>query len=564
MPLHISPLANLFDGLCFAMSQVVSLSHTFVQLTYLWHILCSYTTRPWRILSFSSARTRPLLCSDRVSISCLALGGILFSAHLVQVLLGSRQTIYHGMADGAIKPKSSGSSQSKGNPGVAPSDLTTFATPDPPLVPSGFFGDRSCTVLPVTDLGLLAQGVWSTLELLDSGTTSHLVRTEDFFWSHISSAARSVKTADHGDLVRASDDCLVHLSTGNQFIDIQLCYCLHAPDACVNPFSVGRVVANGVCCSSGDGCVTVSRGGKALGGEKMIGPVGVLDIDYFRPPTRSTITRSPSLTAHSNISDVCSSNVTRCSSTLIQDRPLPLSSGRRSHLVGGNGACAPEGFVSPHSFPWPVPTSASGPFPVITPLGDDFTNSIVIRSLCVDMWRLMRFRCDGGDNRDLPGLPGADHQTFVIVATSSPGYSASPFDARCVLLCVDMLGVKTGYVLLCAGVLGVKGFRCDGGGMLSSALSSAHKESIDKLATRILQGRILAIPTAAQLLLTRRGETALNAAHLFNITTPRSLVTSSLTRLIIITIRAASTKHPRAFGLWPGSRFSWTGEIGWA
>jgi hypothetical protein len=132
---------------------------------------------------------------------------------------------------------------------------------------STYIGDLSCTTMETPSIddftGLLsASGGFASI--LDSGTSSHLLKDRDVFWTYEVAQARPMKTANHGVLLtKASGDCLVHLSMGGVSTVIKLRDCLHAPSACINLLSVGRMTASGskVCCIMDDGKFSLMKKG---------------------------------------------------------------------------------------------------------------------------------------------------------------------------------------------------------------------------------------------------------------------------------------------------------------
>ena len=60
--------------------------------------------------------------------------------------------------------------------------------------------------------------------------------------------------------------------------------CLHAPEACANLISVGRMVRAGLSCNFEDDGVVVSRQGKCLARGSMVGQLFTLNIEFLRPP----------------------------------------------------------------------------------------------------------------------------------------------------------------------------------------------------------------------------------------------------------------------------------------
>ena len=106
-----------------------------------------------------------------------------------------------------------------------------------------FEGDLSCASIDNVpeELTELAVNSWSML--LDSGATSHLVKSQEYFWTYNEEAAWNVKTANLGILqTQASGTCIVVFSYNRIFTKVTLRDCLHAPHAFVNLLSVGQFV----------------------------------------------------------------------------------------------------------------------------------------------------------------------------------------------------------------------------------------------------------------------------------------------------------------------------------
>ena len=117
--------------------------------------------------------------------------------------------------------------------------------------PAAYLGDLSCTVIkdvcpPPKDLvssthqelAALAANITSTI--LDSGTSSHLLKDRHVFWSYEPTQAHDMTTANQGVLwTMASGDCYIRLTLGDLLTVVKLCDCLHAPQAAVNLLSVG-------------------------------------------------------------------------------------------------------------------------------------------------------------------------------------------------------------------------------------------------------------------------------------------------------------------------------------
>ena len=151
-------------------------------------------------------------------------------------------------------PKSKTKTKAKAELAVVATTTTTPA-PDSNPLSTAYLGDLSCAVIdgPSTEefSALLAAG-GNSANCLDSGTSSHLFKDQNIFWTYNITQAHTMRTANHGVLqMEASDDCLVHFTLKRVTTTIKLRECLHAPSACINLLSVGRMTAVG----SKVGCV---------------------------------------------------------------------------------------------------------------------------------------------------------------------------------------------------------------------------------------------------------------------------------------------------------------------
>ncbi|KIK32412.1 hypothetical protein CY34DRAFT_101548, partial [Suillus luteus UH-Slu-Lm8-n1] len=107
--------------------------------------------------------------------------------------------------------------------------------------------DPSCT--PSNEnVAYIASQSLSTI--LDSGTTSTLITSREYFWTYNPDAKVSMKTANHGTLTTSGrGDCVADLRVGNHVQRLRLGDCLHAPGALINLMSVGRMLNKGWECN---------------------------------------------------------------------------------------------------------------------------------------------------------------------------------------------------------------------------------------------------------------------------------------------------------------------------
>jgi len=131
--------------------------------------------------------------------------------------------------------------------------------------PDTYVGDLSCVMaeeLSMKDFTSLLSANSNPTCILDSGTSSYLLKDRDVFWTYEVTSARPMKAANHGILqTKASGNCLVRLTLRGVTTTVKLWDCLHAPDACVNHLSVGRMTAAGskIGCSMDNGKFAIVR-----------------------------------------------------------------------------------------------------------------------------------------------------------------------------------------------------------------------------------------------------------------------------------------------------------------
>jgi hypothetical protein len=200
-------------------------------------------------------------------------------------------------------PKQLKGGKGKGKPELAAiaSTSSTPPAPVPPALPASdaetYIGDLSCATLDRPSAqdfaGLLNN---SFASILDSGTSSHLLKDRDVFWTYEATQARSMRTANHGVLqTKASGDCLVRFTLKGVVTTVKLRDCLHAPSACINLLSVGRMTAAGskVACTMDDGKFVIARknpdGSRANIYEGVqSGNLYFVDLEFVYPPGRRT------------------------------------------------------------------------------------------------------------------------------------------------------------------------------------------------------------------------------------------------------------------------------------
>ena len=421
---------------------------------------------------------------------------------------------------------------------VPPPEVACVALPSVP--PSTFVGDLSCAIFPTAELGLMAQGNLSTL--MDSGSSSHLLRSRELFWSYDPSQARNVTTANLGTLsTQAAGDCLARVSYSGTTTVLKLRDCLHAPDACANLISVGRMVRAGLSCNFADNRVVVSRQGTPLAQGPMVGQLFALVIEFLPPPS-DAVPRAPSDVA-------CFAQVPvtldlwhhRLGHIGMQSTRELVKSVTGAQFLAGDSLSRCEPCILGKHSRHPNPPSSRprsttllelihcdvcGPFPVETPHGKKY---------------FVIFLDDCSSALNLQLLASKDQS----------------FEAWCLLQAKweRKLGVK------------VQRFRCDGGGELAGGsrrfAAQLEGQGIERDVTppyehwkngrvervmRTLQGRILSMLAAAQLPLTYWGEAALTAAYLFNLTVTSTLP-SGVTPFEMFHGRKPDVSHLRVWGV---------------
>ena len=100
--------------------------------------------------------------------------------------------------------------------------------------------ELSCASMEELSGGMAELVVNSLSTLLDSGATSHLVKSREYFWMYNEEEVRSVKTANLRILqTHASGTCVTHFTHNGVSTKVKLKDCLHAPNAYVSLLSVG-------------------------------------------------------------------------------------------------------------------------------------------------------------------------------------------------------------------------------------------------------------------------------------------------------------------------------------
>jgi hypothetical protein len=396
------------------------------------------------------------------------------------------------------------------------------------------------------ELTELAVNSWSTL--LDSGATSHLVKSREYFWTYNEEAARNVKTANLGILqTQASGTCVVVFSYNGISTKVTLRDCLHAPHAFVNLLSVGRFVTGEISCTFDKGRVVLSKMGKSFGHGPMVNKLFVLEVEFLKPPV--SLPSSPlSVERPLRSERVLFAKVPETLDLWHYRMGHPGEPATLAILKSTTGVSFSPGEPLTRCEPCifgkqarlPAPTSSTprtttllelihldicGPFPVTTPHGkayfvlflDDASSVVNLQNLALrsdvrDAWRILKAKWE----------------------------------------------LKTGKK--------IKRARFDGAGELGGCLEFLEELSLGGIKVevtapyehwkngrierymRTIQGKIHAMLVTAQLPMTYWGEAALTAAYLQNLTSTSTLP-SGVTPFEVFYGRKPDVSHLRVWGI---------------
>jgi len=406
---------------------------------------------------------------------------------------------------------------------AAIASTSTTLAPPPNSSPATYLGDLSCAMIEKPSAeGFAALLNGSFASILDSGTSSHLLKDRDVFWTYEATQARPMKTANQGILqTKASGDCLVRLTLRGVTTTVKLRDCLHAPSACVNLLSVGRMTAAGgkLGCSMDDGKFVIVR--KHSDGSRTNIYEGVqsnnlyfVDLEFVYPPEKRPIERPIESALFAKVVETMD---------LWHHRMGHIGeAATRSLLQSVKGVTFPPGdnlskcepcIIGKHARS-PHPSSSTpkstellelvfcdlcGPFPVLTPHG-----KLYLVAFLEDSANILKVHC----------LASKDQSAEAFHITKASWER------------------KTGKKII--------RFRVDGAGELGSHkfVKALEEMGIERDVVpryehwkngkmervfRTIQGRMLAMLTAAQLPLTYWGEAALTAGFLFNLTVSSTL-----------------------------------------
>lgn len=417
-------------------------------------------------------------------------------------------------------PKQPKDGKGKGKPELAAVAVatTSLTSPSPDL--ATYIGDLSCAMSEgpsAEEFAGLLNGSFASI--LDSGTSSHLLKDRSVFWTYKTTQARSMRTANHGILqTKASGDCLVRFTLKGVTTTVKLRDCLHAPSAYVNLLSVGRMTAVGskVACSMDDGKFAIAQrypdgSRKNIYEGEQSNNLFFVDLEFLyppcqQPPTESTnfvkVVETMDLWHHrmGHIGEEATKSLLR-SVKGVTFPPGDKLSKCEPCIIGKHARTPHPSSTSPKTTELLelVHCDLCGPFPVLTPHGKLY---------------LIAFLEDSGNVLKLHCLARKDQSADAFHVTRARWER------------------KTGKKLM--------RFRVDGAGELGSDefVKALEGMGIERDVTpryehwkngkmervfRTIQGRMLAMLTAAQLPLTYWGEAALTAGFLFNLSVSSSL-----------------------------------------
>ncbi|PPQ93931.1 hypothetical protein CVT25_010799 [Psilocybe cyanescens] len=147
----------------------------------------------------------------------------------------------------------------------------------------------SCVMIESVDnnsSALVLMSIPAHATLLNSGATSHLIKSCEMFHSYNEADARNVTTVNLGTLqTQGGGTCYVNVSYEGRTIRLKLNNCLHAPGVAVNLLSVGRLNSTGIGCNFilNEG-VHLSKNGITFTSGEMINCLFSLNTDFIPCP----------------------------------------------------------------------------------------------------------------------------------------------------------------------------------------------------------------------------------------------------------------------------------------
>lgn len=154
-----------------------------------------------------------------------------------------------------------------------------------------YFRNLSCAAVEELSEGetsekLTCLATTNSSTILDSGTTTHLIKDPSFFWTFTRDSTVSMKTANQGSLrTEGYGDCVAILKLGERRIRLRLQHCLYAPNAVVNLLSVGCMVERGweLRFKGNPNRCELLHENESLGSVSMRGQLCFLDVEFLRP-----------------------------------------------------------------------------------------------------------------------------------------------------------------------------------------------------------------------------------------------------------------------------------------
>jgi hypothetical protein len=428
---------------------------------------------------------------------------------------------------------------------VATTSTISAPAPNPSGPPPAYVGDLSCALIDgpsAEEMTALLAASGNATNCLDSGTSSHLFKDRNVFWTYEVTQARAMRTANHGILqTEASGDCLVRFTLKGVTTTVKLRDCLHAPSACINLLSVGRMTAVGskVGCVFDDGkfqIVKKNPDGSRVDIYESIqtnNKLYFVDLEFVLPPRSietalfTKVLETMDLWHHrmGHIGEAATKNLLQ--SVKGVKFPPGDSLSKCEPCIIGKHARTPHPSSLTHKYTQLlelVHCDLCGPFPVLTPHGKQY-----LIAFLEDSANLLKVYCLAHKDQSA--------EAFQVMRASWER--------------------KTGKKIL--------RFRIDGAGELASNDFVGVLESLGierdvvpryehwkngkmERVFRTLQGRMLAMLTAAQLPLTYWGEAALTAGFLFNLTTSSTLP-NNVTPFEILKTTKPDVSHLRTWGV---------------
>ena len=447
---------------------------------------------------------------------------------------------------GTSGPGGNGETRSAGTAAAATTPSATSAPPpttasgvaalaaNPPLTYDGRFMDLSCATLARFEASDTAR---ATLTILDSGTTSHLIKDPSYFWTFNPDGGIEMRMANQGTLLtRGSGECVALLTLGNNRIRLKLKDCLLAPEASLNLLSVSRMVETGwdLHFTGSPAQCQVGRDGVILGTLEMSGHLCPVSLEFIPPPQPAAALHLSAFVPVSSTPDLWHARLGHAGGKA--SGILSSSSESPPTLTGRQSKCESCVIAKHPHRPYPssnscptttflelVHSDICGPFPISTLHGkhyfilflDDFTNVINVQLLAtkdqaLEAWRTVRARWE------------------------------NKYDARVKALQTDNGGE---YVSLEFE----RQLRNDGIEHRKSIPYAHQQNGKAERAVRTLEGHARACLTQAGLSAGYFGEAVLLVAYLWNVTPSRSLPKGH-TPFEILHRRKADLSHLRVFG----------------